>query len=53
MNNCLNCGRIVCEAEGEGPCQTCGQEVYSKSAGQQVKQIMTKSVIDQEFPLFN
>jgi hypothetical protein len=20
INNCINCGRIVCEQEGEGPC---------------------------------
>jgi hypothetical protein len=24
VNNCVNCGKIVCEAEGEGPCLFCG-----------------------------
>ncbi|CAM6082204.1 unnamed protein product [Calypogeia fissa] len=24
VNNCLSCGRIVCEQEGEGPCHFCG-----------------------------
>lgn len=27
INNCLNCGRIVCEQEGAGPCFTCGELV--------------------------
>ncbi|MES1903492.1 MAG: Activating signal cointegrator 1, partial [Paramarteilia canceri] len=30
INNCLNCGRIVCLQEGEGPCFTCSQPVDSK-----------------------
>lgn len=24
VNNCINCGKIVCEMEGEGPCLFCG-----------------------------
>ena len=24
VNNCINCGKIVCEVEGEGPCLFCG-----------------------------
>ena len=24
VNNCINCGKIVCEREGEGPCLFCG-----------------------------
>ena len=24
INNCVNCGKIVCEQEGEGPCLICG-----------------------------
>lgn len=31
INNCLFCGRIVCEQEGEGPCLFCGNVVQSKS----------------------
>ncbi|KAK3893874.1 hypothetical protein Pcinc_002316 [Petrolisthes cinctipes] len=30
INNCLKCGRIVCEQEGSGPCQFCGSLVVSK-----------------------
>ena len=28
INNCLICGRVVCEQEGEGPCYFCGNPVY-------------------------
>lgn len=24
VNNCMNCGKVVCELEGEGPCLFCG-----------------------------
>lgn len=27
INNCLNCGRIVCIQEGSGPCFFCGELV--------------------------
>lgn len=27
INNCLSCGRIVCEQERSGPCFTCGSLV--------------------------
>ncbi|KAF0991260.1 hypothetical protein HZS_6211, partial [Henneguya salminicola] len=27
INNCLNCGRIVCIVEGSGPCLTCAKNV--------------------------
>ncbi|XP_025206570.1 activating signal cointegrator 1 [Melanaphis sacchari] len=29
VNNCLNCGRIVCKQEGSGPCVICGKLVCS------------------------
>ncbi|EGD72426.1 zinc finger domain-containing protein [Salpingoeca rosetta] len=29
INNCLQCGRIVCEQEGMGPCMTCGALVVT------------------------
>ncbi|KAJ2689874.1 hypothetical protein GGH99_002734 [Coemansia sp. RSA 1285] len=29
LTNCLTCGRIVCQAEGPGPCMFCGTEVES------------------------
>ncbi|KAI8883518.1 zf-C2HC5-domain-containing protein [Backusella circina FSU 941] len=28
--NCLNCGKIICTAEGVGPCSFCGSPVLSK-----------------------
>lgn len=31
VNNCVNCGKIVCEAEGEGPCLFCGAWVDRES----------------------
>uniref|UniRef100_A0A8D0B447 Activating signal cointegrator 1 n=1 Tax=Salvator merianae TaxID=96440 RepID=A0A8D0B447_SALMN len=30
INNCLTCGRIVCEQEGSGPCLFCGNLVCTK-----------------------
>uniref|UniRef100_U3K5D1 Activating signal cointegrator 1 n=1 Tax=Ficedula albicollis TaxID=59894 RepID=U3K5D1_FICAL len=30
INNCLQCGRIVCEQEGSGPCLFCGALVCTK-----------------------
>uniref|UniRef100_A0A2P2I2W1 Activating signal cointegrator 1-like n=1 Tax=Hirondellea gigas TaxID=1518452 RepID=A0A2P2I2W1_9CRUS len=30
INNCLSCGRIVCEQEGSGPCFFCGNMVQTK-----------------------
>ncbi|KAI3429927.1 zf-C2HC5 domain-containing protein [Psidium guajava] len=33
VSNFLSCGRIVCEQEGEGPCQFCGALVL-KEGGQ-------------------
>ncbi|XP_056428631.1 activating signal cointegrator 1 [Hyla sarda] len=30
INNCMNCGRIVCEQEGSGPCLFCGNLVCTK-----------------------
>lgn len=29
INNCLGCGRIVCEQEGSGPCLFCGDPVFT------------------------
>ncbi|KAL5238423.1 hypothetical protein ACI65C_005833 [Semiaphis heraclei] len=29
VNNCLDCGRIVCKQEGSGPCVVCGKLVCS------------------------
>jgi len=30
INNCLGCGRVVCEQEGEGPCCFCGNTVLKQ-----------------------
>ncbi|VDP93559.1 unnamed protein product [Echinostoma caproni] len=36
INNCTNCGRIVCTQEGSGPCYFCGQLVCSKEEKQTI-----------------
>ncbi|CAD8121315.1 unnamed protein product [Paramecium sonneborni] len=30
INNCISCGRIVCQQEGEGPCLFCGNPIMKK-----------------------
>ena len=30
VNNCLFCGKVVCEMEGSGPCLFCGRDVLEK-----------------------
>jgi len=30
INNCLKCGRIICEQEGSGPCPFCGNLVVTR-----------------------
>ncbi|KAJ3173842.1 hypothetical protein HDU87_007345 [Geranomyces variabilis] len=40
VTNCLNCGKIVCRLEGEGPCSSCGTRVHSKT--QQITLVQTK-----------
>ncbi|EPS69976.1 hypothetical protein M569_04788 [Genlisea aurea] len=32
VGNCLSCGRIVCEQEGEGPCNFCGALVLKEGS---------------------
>lgn len=32
VNNCLSCGKIVCEQEGEGPCNYCGALVLREGS---------------------
>jgi len=41
INNCINCGRIVCVQEGSGPCFFCGELVCSPDE-QHVLQSNTK-----------
>ncbi|KAH8291630.1 hypothetical protein KR018_007852 [Drosophila ironensis] len=35
INNCLGCGRIVCEQEGPGPCLCCGDIVRTQEEEEQ------------------
>ncbi|XP_067639757.1 activating signal cointegrator 1 [Eurosta solidaginis] len=37
INNCLTCGRIVCEQEGSGPCLFCGEIVCTNDEMQVLK----------------
>jgi hypothetical protein len=37
VNNCVVCGKIVCEQEGEGPCLFCGAWVDRDSAAQELE----------------
>ncbi|KAH8939301.1 hypothetical protein BDL97_15G031200 [Sphagnum fallax] len=32
INNCLGCGKIICEQEGEGPCNFCGTLVLREGS---------------------
>ncbi|XP_013776774.1 activating signal cointegrator 1-like [Limulus polyphemus] len=43
VNNCLKCGRIVCEQEGSGPCFTCGSLVCSKEEQEIIQRGSRKS----------
>ncbi|KAH8851387.1 Activating signal cointegrator 1 [Schistosoma japonicum] len=36
INNCVNCGRIVCSQEGSGPCYYCGSLVCTKEEQDQI-----------------
>jgi hypothetical protein len=37
VNNCISCGRVVCEQEGAGPCAFCGSLVCSPADWEMVK----------------
>ena len=43
INNCLRCGRIVCEQEGSGPCLFCGALVCTKREQEQLERGSKKS----------
>lgn len=43
VNNCLSCGRIVCEQEGSGPCLFCGELVCTNEEQQVLKSSGKKS----------
>lgn len=43
INNCVECGRIVCTQEGVGPCMTCGALVCSQEQQQLLNRGSKKS----------
>uniref|UniRef100_A0A1B6C1E5 ASCH domain-containing protein n=3 Tax=Clastoptera arizonana TaxID=38151 RepID=A0A1B6C1E5_9HEMI len=56
INNCLSCGRIICEQEGSGPCLFCGELVVSReeqnfinTGTKQANQLLQK-LMDQKPP---
>ncbi|XP_032597186.1 activating signal cointegrator 1 isoform X2 [Drosophila grimshawi] len=46
INNCLRCGRIVCEQEGSGPCLYCTQPVYTDEEEQLMAKAAALSLAD-------
>lgn len=56
INNCMQCGRIVCEQEGSGPCLFCGQlvctedELRTIESSSQSGESLKKSLMKQERP---
>ncbi|PWA18843.1 hypothetical protein CCH79_00004867, partial [Gambusia affinis] len=43
INNCLSCGRIVCDQEGSGPCLFCGSLVCTKEEQEILQRDSNKS----------
>lgn len=43
INNCMSCGRIVCEQEGSGPCIFCGSLVCTKEEQEILQRDSNKS----------
>lgn len=56
VNNCLKCGRIVCEQEGSGPCLFCGALVCSEEQQRVIESAtkkgdnLKKSLMEQQRP---
>lgn len=56
VNNCLQCGRIVCEQEGSGPCLFCGHLVCSEEQQRVIESStkkgdnLKKSLMEQQRP---
>lgn len=50
INNCMKCGRIVCEQEGSGPCLFCGELVCSE---EELKLIKSSSKKGDNLKKFN
>ncbi|OAF72200.1 hypothetical protein A3Q56_00016 [Intoshia linei] len=52
ISNCLNCGRIVCELEGSGPCLFCGKLVTTQKE-KKIIELGTKKAITLKKTLLN
>ncbi|XP_035789030.1 activating signal cointegrator 1-like [Anopheles albimanus] len=56
INNCLHCGRIVCEQEGSGPCLFCGTLVCTAEEQQLIDaasrkgNMLKRTLMEQERP---
>lgn len=56
VNNCLKCGRIICEQEGSGPCLFCGALVCSEEQQKVIDSAtkkgdnLKKSLMEQQRP---
>lgn len=56
VNNCMQCGRIVCEQEGSGPCLFCGNLVCTEDelriieSSSKKGENLKKSLLDQQRP---
>ncbi|ETN65739.1 activating signal cointegrator 1 [Anopheles darlingi] len=56
INNCLHCGRIVCEQEGSGPCLFCGSLVCTAEEQQLIDaasrkgNMLKRTLMEQERP---
>lgn len=56
VNNCMKCGRIVCEQEGSGPCLYCGSLVCSEDEVKMIESSskkgdnLKKSLMEQQRP---
>jgi len=44
INNCLSCGKVVCQKEGSGPCLFCGELVCTKEEKEILNRGSKKSV---------
>lgn len=47
VNNCINCGKVVCEVEGEGPCLFCGAWV-DREALYDIREVVGEAENDEE-----
>lgn len=56
INNCLRCGRIICEQEGSGPCLFCGNLVCTEEEKKMIRsstkkgENLKKSLMEQNRP---